>query len=222
MIILQAFLTSLFSAIALFLLTKLMGYRQISQMSGYDYINGITIGSIAAELATGGFERFWECFIALLVFTGFTLLLATVTDHSVRLRALISGKPLVLMEKGKLYRESFKKGKLDLHEFLSLCRQQGYFDIAQLDTAYLEPDGRVSCSPRSLYRPATPKDLEAPVAQETLPLEVITDGVVLHANLKRLGFEEKWLSQQLSKLNAPPKEKIFLALCNEQGQLTVY
>lgn len=222
MIILQTFFTALFSAVALFLVTRLMGYRQISQMSGYDYINGITIGSIAAELAVGGFDDFWTPLIALLVYVLFTVLLSVLADHSVRLRALISGKPLILMEKGRLHREGFKKGKIDVHEFLSLCRQQGYFDLAQLDTVYLEPDGRLSCSPRPLYRPATPKDHDLEPPAEPLPLEVITDGVVLHSNLKKLGFEEKWLSQQLSKLNAPPKDQIFLALCNEQGQLTVY
>lgn len=222
MIVLQAFLTSLFAAIALFLLTKLMGYRQISQLSGYDYINGITIGSIAAELAFGGFREFPARCTALLVFAAFTILLSQLTDHSVRLRALITGKPLILMEKGKLCRKNFKKGRLDLHEFLSLCRQQGYFDIAQLDTVYLEPDGRISCAPRPLHRPATPKDLSQQPPAEPLPMEVITDGVVLHKNLQRLGFEEKWLTRQLSLQHLPAKEQVFLALCDEEGNLAVY
>ncbi len=222
MIVLQAFLTSLFSAVALFLITKLMGYRQISQMSGYDYINGITIGSIAAELAFGGFEHFPARLTALLVFGAFTLLLSILTDRSVRLRALIAGKPLILMEKGKLRRENFKKGRLDVHEFLSLCRQQGYFDIAQLDTVYLEPDGRISCSPRPVFRPATTQDLELHPPAEPLPLEIITDGVVLYRNLQKLGFEEKWLVRQLAAQDLPSREKIFLALCNEKGELTVF
>lgn len=222
MIVLKVFLTSLFSAIALFLITKLMGYRQIAQMSGYDYINGITIGSIAAELAFGGFEHFPSRFTALLVFAAFTFLLSILTDRSVKLRGWITGKPLILMEKGKLCRESFKKGKLDVHEFLSLCRQQGYFDIAQLDTVYLEPDGQISCSPRPIYRPATAGDLGLQPPAEPLPLEIITDGVVLHRNLQRLGFEEKWLIRRLSEQDLPSREKIFLALCNEKGELTVF
>ncbi|MBQ7934830.1 MAG: DUF421 domain-containing protein, partial [Clostridia bacterium] len=82
----QTLLTALFSAATLFLLTKLMGYRQISQMSGYDYINGITIGSIAADLAIGGFENFERTFAALLVYAAFTILLSLLTDQSVRLR----------------------------------------------------------------------------------------------------------------------------------------
>ena len=108
------------------------------------------------------------------------------------------------MEKGKLCRENFKKGKVDAHEFLSLCRQQGYFDVAQLDTVYLEPDGRISCSPKPVYRPATTGDLGQQPPAEPLPLEIITDGVMLPHNLKKLGFEEKWLSHRLSELNAPP------------------
>ena len=81
MLIFKIFLTSLFSAVALFLITKLMGYRQISQMSGYDYINGITIGSIAAELAFEGFGHFAENLTALLVYAAFVLLLSVATDR---------------------------------------------------------------------------------------------------------------------------------------------
>lgn len=222
MIAWQVLLTSLFSAVVLFLLTKMMGYRQISQLSGYDYINGITIGSIAAELAFGGFEHFPERCTALLVFAGFTLLLSFLTDRSIRLRGWIDGKPLILMSKGKLCRESFKKGRLDLHEFLSLCRQQGYFDLSQLDTVYLESDGQISCSPLPDYRNATVGDLGQSPPAASLPLAIIADGHLLHQNLRRLGFEEKWLSQKLSALHAPPMEKIFLALCDEKGELTVF
>ena len=215
-------LTALFAAIVLFLMTRLMGYRQISQMSGYDYINGITIGSIAAELAFGGFKEFWPRTVALLIFSAFTITLSILTDRSVRLRAWIAGKPLVLMEKGTLCKEHFKKGKIDIHEFLSLCRQQGYFDLAQLDTVYLEPDGRISCAPLPGYRPATNQDLKHIPAPEPLPLEVITDGVILHQNLQKLGFEEQWLRKQLQAQKAPAAGKIFLALAKEDGTLSVF
>ncbi|MBQ8599960.1 MAG: DUF421 domain-containing protein [Clostridia bacterium] len=111
---------------------------------------------------------------------------------------------------------------MDVHEFLSLCRQQGYFDPAQLDTVYLEPDGQLSCSPRPIHRPATPQDLGQTPAAEPLPLEVITDGVILHQNLQKLGFEEQWLRKQLQEQNAPPFDKIFLALVKEDGTLSVF
>ena len=222
MIILQTFLTALFSAVALLILTRLMGYRQISQMSGYDYINGIAIGSLAAEVAIGGFEEFWSPLTALVVYVAFVILLSKITEHSIRLRGLISGKPLVLMENGKLCRESFKKGNIDLHEFLSQCRQQGYFDVSQLDAAFLEPNGRISCSPKPLNRPATPQDLEIQPPKEDLPLEVVVDGVILHQNLKRKGFEEKWLTQQLSAQNQSPVSKVFLATCTQDGKLQVF
>ena len=126
------------------------------------------------------------------------------------------------MENGKLCRESFKKGNIDLHEFLSQCRQQGYFDVSQLDAAFLEPNGRISCSPKPLNRPATPQDLEIQPPKEDLPLEVVVDGVILHQNLKRKGFEEKWLTQQLSAQNQSPVSKVFLATCTQDGKLQVF
>ncbi len=130
----QTVLAALLSIVAIFLLTKLMGTKQVSQMTMFDYVVGITIGSIAAELATE-LEDPVRPLAAMIVY-GFTAVgISVLTNKSIRLRTAVTGKPLVLLENGVIYRENLKKARLDLHEFLTYCRIGGWFDLNQLRTA---------------------------------------------------------------------------------------
>lgn len=144
---LHVVLTSTFSVAALFVITKLLGYRQMSQLSLFDYINGITIGSIAAELANSDGTEFWQWLIALVVYGLLTLLLSWATDHSIIMRRFITGKPIPLYENGQLLDHNFRKAKLDLNEFLMQCRIKGYFDLSQLETVLFEANGSLSILP---------------------------------------------------------------------------
>lgn len=213
--------TAIGSFAALFLLTKLMGHRQVSELSVFDYINGITIGSIAAELATE-LESPLKPLIALVLYALATVLFSVLTDRSVAMRKLISGEPLLIMDKGKLYRENMKKAKLDLHEFLCLCRQAGYFDLAAIQSAYFENNGKMSFLPISDQRPATPKDMGLQPQQETVFYSVIADGEVLPQNLKRLGLDENWLQTQLREKGCHDVREIFLGLCDCNKKLELY
>lgn len=135
--ILYIIILSLGSVIALFILTKLMGYRQMSQMSMFDYINGITIGSISAEMATSLESSFVEPLTAMIVYALAALFLSWFSSKSIKARKVIEGAPLVLLNNGELYRENLKKAKIDASEFLVQCRVSGYFDISKLETACL-------------------------------------------------------------------------------------
>lgn len=204
-------LTSLFSITALFLITKLLGYRQMSQLSLFDYINGITIGSIAAELANSEGSEFWKWTITIAVYGAITLLLSWATDHSIILRRFITGKSIPLYENGQLLDQNFRKAKLDLNEFLMQCRIKGYFDLSQLETVLFEPNGSLSILPASPYRPATPFDLDRAVARETLDFNIILAGKVMHENLAAAGKDESWLAQQLTQQGCSEQD-IFLAI----------
>lgn len=204
-------LTSLFSIAALFLITKLLGYRQMSQLSLFDYINGITIGSIAAELANSEGSEFWKWTITIAVYGAITLLLSWATDHSIILRRFITGKSIPLYENGQLLDQNFRKAKLDLNEFLMQCRIKGYFDLSQLETVLFEPNGSLSILPASPYRPATPFDLDRAVARETLDFNIILAGKVMHENLAAAGKDEAWLAQQLTQQGCSEQD-IFLAI----------
>ena len=130
-------LTSLLSIVVLFLLAKLMGSKQVSQMTMFDYVVGITIGSIAAELATE-LEAPAKPLTALVAYGVAAVAISVLTNKTLKARSVVTGKPLVLLEDGVIYRENLKKARLDLNEFLTYCRIGGWFDLNQLQTAVLE------------------------------------------------------------------------------------
>ena len=172
----------------LFLTAKLIGHKQIAQLDFFDYITGITIGSIAAEMATE-LEEPWKPLTAMLIYGGITLLLSVISNKFPRTRKYLNGTPTILMDHGKLYYENLKKAKLDLSEFMVMCRQQGYFDLTNIQTAVFEYNGKLTILPVSSQRPATPNDLNLSPQQELLFTELIMDGRILEDNLKRMGLD---------------------------------
>lgn len=187
-------LTSLFSFVAMFLIAKVLGHKQVAQLDFFDYITGITIGSIAAEMATE-LEEPWKPLIAMIIYGGVSLLLSIATSKCPRIRKYINGTPTILMDHGKLYWENLKKAKLDLSEFMVMCRQEGYFDLTNIQTAILEYNGKLSILPVTTQRPATPNDLELEPDQELLFTELIMDGRIMEDNLKRMGLDRTWLDK---------------------------
>ncbi|MDO4379925.1 MAG: DUF421 domain-containing protein [Clostridia bacterium] len=218
----QVILTAVLSVVVLFAITRLIGYRQLSELSLFDYINGITIGSIAAELATCEREELLEILIAMIIYGIFSILVAVLTDKSITMRRFIVGNPTLLMKNGRLYYEGFKKSHLDVNEFLMKCRNNGYFDITQIDTAILEPNGRVSFLPVSENRPVTPKDLKITVTQDMLVANVVIDGKIIEKSLDSIGKDRTWLLNRLKNQNQTDMSKILLASCDSKGTLTVY
>ncbi|MGN0153159.1 MAG: DUF421 domain-containing protein [Lachnospiraceae bacterium] len=216
------FYQSLFSIIALLILTKLMGYRQISQFSMFDYINGITIGSIAAEMAVDLEGNFLKPLLAMIVYAVFVIMLSKISQKSIPLRRLINGKAIMIYQNGKIYNENLRKAKMDVDEFLVECRVNGYFDLSQIESAILEPNGKISFLPVTEDRPATPKDLGITPVQEEIFANVIVDGHIMEQNLKHVGRDKNWLNQQLDGQNIKKLEDVFLAICDKQGNFYVY
>ena len=135
--ILQVVLTALLSVAALFIITKIMGHKQVSQLNFFDYVSGITIGSIGAELATE-LETPENPLIALAIYGLTSVLLSLIADKIPRTRKYINGTPTILMSEGRMFRKNFKQAKLDLSEFMLMCREMGYFDLSEIHTAIFE------------------------------------------------------------------------------------
>lgn len=213
---------SIGSIIALFILTKIMGYRQMSQMSMFDYINGITIGSITAEMATSLEQNFLQPLTAMIVYALAAVFLSWLTSKSIKARRLVEGAPLVLLNDGELYRENLKKAKIDVTEFLVQCRTNGYFDISKLEVAVLEGNGKISFLPKATDRPVTPSDMQLSPEQDFMVANVILDGRIMKENLKHTGKDEKWLQNQIKGQGAKKAEDVLLATCDASGKVTVY
>lgn len=159
--------------------------------------------------------------LAMVVYGLLVLLTSVITSHSLKARRWLTGRTLVLLENGKLYRENLKKAKLDINEFLTQCRDSGYFDLNEIQLALLETTGKVSFLPKSQQRPATPQDMGVTV-QQTLPqINVVLDGHVLADNLQYLGYDETWLDRQLKAQNTTVGD-CFLVTCDREGTLGVY
>lgn len=219
--IIKVILTSFFSALILFIIAKIMGHRQVSQLDFFDYITGITIGSIAAEMATE-LETPWKPAIAMVVYGTIAFLLNLITSKFPRTRKYINGSPAILMSGGKLYRKNMKKAKLDLSEFLMMCREEGYFDLNDIQTAVFENNGKLTVLPKSLNRPATPEDLKLNPKEDNINTEIIMDGRILEENLKRIGLDLTWLSKQLKAQGYRNAKEIYLGLCDKDNQLSLF
>ncbi len=219
--ILKLVLATLLSSVSLFIIAKIMGHKQMAQLDFFDYITGITIGSIAAELATE-LESPWKPLLAMIIYGSISVLLSRITNKFPRSRRFINGSPTIILNNGVFYRKNMKKAKLDLSEFMMLCRQEGYFNICDIKTAIFEYNGRITILPVSTKRPATPEDMNLKPEQEHINTEVILDGRILEGNLKRMGISVKWLQKQLKNQGYHSAKEIYLGLCNEERKLSLF
>ena len=220
--VLQVVLASLFSAVILFLIAKVIGHKQVAQLEFFDYITGITIGSIAAELATTLDKPWWKPTISMLVFGSITVALSIITRRFARSRKFINGTPTIVMNDGKLYRENMKKAQLELSAFLLLCCPEGYFTLNDIQTAVFEYNGKLSILPVSTKRPLNPEDMELNPKPEHIGTEIIMDGRVMGDNLKRKGLNDDWLQKELKKQGYKSTKEIFLGICYDEDLLTLF
>lgn len=220
--ILKVILSAVFSAVALLLIAKVIGHKQASQFEFFDYITGITIGSIAAEIATNLDKPWWKPTVAMFAFGAVTVLLSLITRKLPRTRKYINGTPTIILDNGKLFRENMKKSKVDLSDFMVMCRQAGYFDLNDIQTAVFEYNGKLSILPVSKKRPLSPSDVKLSPEQEQICTEVIMDGRILDGNLQRMGHDLNWLNKKLKEQGCKRAEDVFLGVCDRNGKLTVF
>ena len=214
-------LTSLLSAVSLFIIAKIMGHKQMAQLDFFDYITGITIGSIAAELATE-LESPLKPLIAMIIYGIVAYTLTIIAHKFPKTRKYINGTPTIVFDNGKLYRENMKKAKIELSEFMVLCRQEGYFNINDIQTAIFEYNGRLTILPKSNKRPINPQDMNINPKKEEIYTEVIMDGHILHENLKRLNLDLTWLEKQLKNKNFKSASEIYLGICDKNKNLSLF
>lgn len=213
---------SLGSITILFILTKIMGQREMSQLSIFDYFITITIGSIAAEMSTSLENNFMQPVVAMVVYALITLTVSFLNIKFVKLRPFLSGKTLILYDNGTLFKENFKKAKIDLNEFLVQCRTNGFFNLSDIKTALLEENGKISFLPYSDKRPANPSDFNIKPKEDGVVTNVILDGKIMEENLKELGLNKLWLNETLQKQGIIKIDNIFLATYNNDGKFSAY
>ena len=201
---------SIVSLAVMFATTRLGGKRQIAQMSLFDYVNSITVGSIAAEMATN-LESWYRPFTALLVYGAAAWLAHYGACKSLWVRLVLGGRTIVLMKDGVIRKRALGRSGIDLNEFLAQARVAGYFDLNDVESAMLETNGQIS------FLPAAAADLGLTPPDTGLWYDLVIDGRVMENNLRESGRDETWLRRQLHGAGIGHPREAFYAACDGAG-----
>ena len=210
------------AVIYLFLVIKILGKKQISELNIFDYIIGLSLGNIAAEMTVNDDITILEGILSMSVYGLFSLFVSFITEKSIWARRLITGEPVVIMENGKISRCQLKKCKIDINDLLQDARESGYFDISEINYAIMEPSGKISFLPKSKYHPTTPNDLKLNVSDGGLVANLILDGNIMEENIKTIGHDKEWLLKRLKKEGYDNPKKLLLVTCDTKEKLTIY
>lgn len=211
---LEIFLQTMLAFSAIFLYARLLGKQQVAQLTVFEYITGITFGSIAATLAVEtGTGKTWAHFVGLTFFFLLTYGMGHLVLVSRPARKLISGEPTIVIHNGKILENNMKNMQYNLDDMLMQLRDKGYFDITQVEFAVLETNGCLSVLPKSQHRPVTPQDMEISTEYEGMMTELVMDGQVIYQNLIQNGLDDAWLLEELRKKGIKDlNEAIFVGL----------
>lgn len=212
---------AIISLVTLFLVTKMLGKKQVSQLSLFDYVIGISIGNFAAEMTVNLDSNILHGTIAVIIFGLIAYIISIGTMKSILLRRFFSGVPTLIIEDGKFLKEGLKKVKFDINDFLEQAREQGYFDISEIAYAVMESSGKISIMPKSEYSPVINKDMKIKKEKASMPASIIIDGNIMEENLKKYGKTHKWLEQQL-KNKHKTVDSIFLATIDKNDNLVLF
>ena len=212
---------AIISLVTLFLVTKMLGKKQVSQLSLFDYVIGISIGNFAAEMTVNLDSNILHGTIAVIIFGLIAYIISIGTMKSIILRRFFSGMPTLIIEDGKILKEGLKKVKFDINDFLEQAREQGYFDISEIAYAVMESSGKISIMPKSEYSAVINKDMKIKKEKASIPASIIIDGNIMEENLKKYGKTHKWLEQQL-KNKHKTVESIFLATIDKNDNLVLF
>jgi uncharacterized membrane protein YcaP (DUF421 family) len=211
---------SIIFLILMFLTTKMLGKKQISELSFFEYVSGITIGSIAAEVITGLESNLYHGIVAIIFFGITTLLADFFSLKSKSFRDIVEGRGTIFIKDGKILEDNLKKEKYTIDELSALLRQKDIFRVADVEFAVLEPRGNLSTLLKKENRPLTPKDLQIKTANEKEPQTIIMDGCVIDESLRSAGKSRSWLQTELEKINVT-LDNVFLGQIDTYGELTV-
>lgn len=202
----------IFSIIVLFIVTRIIGKKQVSQISLFDYVIGISIGNFIAEMVINEEVQFLDGVVAMFVFGIFSYIVSYITMKSINLRRIIIGVPTIIVEDGKIIESGLKKTNIDINDFLEQCRLQGYFDINDISYAIMEASGEISILPKSNATPVVQKDLKIKGQKAKLTSNLIIDGKYLERNIEDSNLTIEKIAEELKKQGYASEEDILLAV----------
>ena len=209
------------SFMVLLLLARLLGRKQLSQLTFFNYITGITIGSIAADIAGESKTPFFEGLTSLIWWSFLTFLLGYLGLKSSKARIVIDGQPVIVIKDGKILEETLGKHHLNMDDLSMLLREKNVFSLSEVSTAIFEPDGKLTVTLKPGHRPLTKRDQNVFTGNpKYIPTELIVGGNILDQNLKEAGLSEEWLRHQLNHFQINVKDAFYVEL-QENGTLYI-
>lgn len=215
-------LRAIISLIVLFFITKLLGKKQVSQLSVFDYVIGISVGNFAAEITTSLDTQFVNGILAMIIFGLIAYLVSVFTMKSIILRRFFMGVPTVLIQEGKIIEKNLKKVKFDINDLLEQCRINNYFDVSEIEYALLEVNGVLSILPKGENKNVTVKDMNIKSEKQSLCSNLIIDTKIMKENLKNSNKTREWLLKELKVKGYKDTKKILLASLDINEKLTIY
>lgn len=212
---------SIIAFILLFLLTRLMGSKQLSHLTFFDYVVGITIGSIAATVSVDKNVQIMNGVVSLAIWGLFPILLSLIGLKSRKFIHATDGTPTIIIKNGKVLEKAMAKNQLAIEELMMMLREKDVFLLADVELAIFETNGQLSVLKKSDVSPVTPRQLGMAVTLEKTPSILIVDGEVLYENLAAIGKDEKWLLKQLEKKGVKQVQDVFLAQFDPKGTMYV-
>ena len=202
--------------VTIFILFKFMGKKQVSQMSMFDYIIGITIGSVVADISLDIEKNYLAGLICLLIFGISDILVSYLSIKSITLRNFFNSKEVPLIVSGKINKDNMSKNKITINILQTQARLNGYFNLDEVNNAILESNGMISFEPKEKEKPATKKDMGVSFKNKGLVYNLIIDGQILKDNLHHVNKTEKWLKHELKILGTNPENILLLTIDGEE------
>lgn len=215
---LHVVLRTIMAVIALFILTRILGKRQVSQLSTFEYITGISIGNLAAYLSLDTDAHWALGFVAMAAWVGMSLGIEWLQLKSKKARDMIDGKATVVIQGGKILERNLKKERITSDELLEMLRKNSVFNMDQVEFAIIDTSGELNVMLKKEYQPLTASDIGLIVQPEKVPMTVIMDGKVLEDSLRKVGLNENWLRAKLKQLGTT-QEQIYLAQVDSNNKL---
>ncbi|MEW9500765.1 DUF421 domain-containing protein [Jeotgalibacillus marinus] len=206
--------------VVLFFVTKMLGKKQISELSFFEYIIGNTVGSIGAEIITGLDNSFIHGVIGIIAFISIPFAANLLAIKSKHLREFLDGKGTVLIRDGNIIEKNLKKERYTPDELMKLLRRKSVFQFSDVEFAILESTGELNVLLKREKQPLTPSDINLKVAPIKEPRTVIMDGKMINEALEFIGKSNEWMTSELEKLGVSV-ESIFIGQLESNGQLII-
>ena len=197
---------------------RLLGKHQVSELEPAEFVLALIIADVASVPMQDYGIPLLAGIIPIITLLCISMILSVLSMKSLKLRALLTGVPSILIRDGKLDQRELRRTRMTLDEILEEMRLQGYTNLAGIRYAVLETNGQLSLLPYAEEKPPTAKDLNITVDDAGLPLILINDGRLISANLKRRGLSEAWLDKQLHKHNASNVSEVFLLTVDDKNR----